>query len=290
MIPFKLSTSHRAVTTTTATITAHHRSPSLTAYLQLQGWVVLFLLSRGHLNCDSVIPFKLSTSHSAVTTTLATLTTHLQLQGWVVLFLLSCGHLNCDSVIPFKLSASHRAITTTTTSLQRLPLTTTHLQLQAFSTSGKVISPHRSKVRPNTIQALMCLQDWLKKDLKGPDNNGNFFNLFEELEENDNVNDESESAMLTTHHRSPLAPRLGRPLSIVAWPPPQQLYLGFFSNSPTPSSDNNENFFNLFEELKENDNVDDESEVMPFFFMKYELVASELVASELVASELDGLA
>ncbi|GKV36748.1 hypothetical protein SLEP1_g44845 [Rubroshorea leprosula] len=62
----------------------------------------------------------------------------------------------------------------------------------AFSTSGRVISPHRSKLRPNTIQALMCLQDWLKKDLKGSDNNRNFSNLFEELEENDNKDDESE--------------------------------------------------------------------------------------------------
>ncbi|GKV28033.1 hypothetical protein SLEP1_g37133 [Rubroshorea leprosula] len=35
-------------------------------------------------------------------------------------------------------------------------------------------------------------------------------------------------------HCSPPAPRLGRPLSVVVWPPPLQLCLGFFSNSPTP--------------------------------------------------------
>ncbi|GKU88262.1 hypothetical protein SLEP1_g2544 [Rubroshorea leprosula] len=35
-------------------------------------------------------------------------------------------------------------------------------------------------------------------------------------------------------HRSPPAPRLGCPLFAVAWPPPLQLCLGFFSNSPTP--------------------------------------------------------
>ncbi|GKV21453.1 hypothetical protein SLEP1_g31432 [Rubroshorea leprosula] len=66
-----------------------------------------------------------------------------------------------------------------------------------------------------------------------------------------------------SQHRLPLAPpRLGCPLSlsVVAWLPPLQLCLRIFSNSPTLGSDNNGNFFNLFEELEENDNEDDESE------------------------------
>ncbi|KAH7688789.1 Tam3-transposase (Ac family) protein [Dioscorea alata] len=32
----------------------------------------------------------------------------------------------------------------------------------AFSTSGRFINPHRSRLHPNTIEALMCTQDWLK--------------------------------------------------------------------------------------------------------------------------------
>nr|KAJ0221048.1 hypothetical protein LSAT_V11C200064420 [Lactuca sativa] len=31
----------------------------------------------------------------------------------------------------------------------------------AFSTSGRLISPHRSRLKPNTIEALMCAQSWL---------------------------------------------------------------------------------------------------------------------------------
>ncbi|WCJ30305.1 hypothetical protein M5689_011873 [Euphorbia peplus] len=31
----------------------------------------------------------------------------------------------------------------------------------AFSTSGRVISQHRSRLRPNTVEALMCTQSWL---------------------------------------------------------------------------------------------------------------------------------
>ncbi|GKE60504.1 zinc finger BED domain-containing protein DAYSLEEPER-like protein, partial [Tanacetum coccineum] len=31
----------------------------------------------------------------------------------------------------------------------------------AFSTSGRLISPHRSRLRPDTIEALMCAQSWL---------------------------------------------------------------------------------------------------------------------------------
>ncbi|OMO58912.1 putative Zinc finger, BED-type [Corchorus capsularis] len=31
----------------------------------------------------------------------------------------------------------------------------------AFSTSGRVVSPHRSRLHPNTLEALMCSQNWL---------------------------------------------------------------------------------------------------------------------------------
>ncbi|KAF7812880.1 zinc finger BED domain-containing protein RICESLEEPER 2-like [Senna tora] len=35
----------------------------------------------------------------------------------------------------------------------------------AFSTGGCVLSPHRSRLNPNTVEALMCSQDWLRIEL-----------------------------------------------------------------------------------------------------------------------------
>ena len=38
-----------------------------------------------------------------------------------------------------------------------------------FSTGGRVVSPHYSKLHPNTLEALMCAQNWLlakKRDMK----------------------------------------------------------------------------------------------------------------------------
>lgn len=37
----------------------------------------------------------------------------------------------------------------------------------SFSTGGRVLTPHRSKLRPDTLEALMCLQDWLWTEMKG---------------------------------------------------------------------------------------------------------------------------
>ena len=31
----------------------------------------------------------------------------------------------------------------------------------AFSTSGRFLTPHHSRLRPDTLEAMMCLQDWL---------------------------------------------------------------------------------------------------------------------------------
>lgn len=36
-----------------------------------------------------------------------------------------------------------------------------------FSTSGRVISAHRSRLHPNTIEALMCTRDWLWSEIEG---------------------------------------------------------------------------------------------------------------------------
>ena len=37
----------------------------------------------------------------------------------------------------------------------------------AFSTSGRVLSPHRSKLHPKTVEALMCAQNLLWARIKG---------------------------------------------------------------------------------------------------------------------------
>ena len=36
-----------------------------------------------------------------------------------------------------------------------------------FSTSGKIISPHRSRLAPSMIEALMCMQAWSHADILG---------------------------------------------------------------------------------------------------------------------------
>ena len=36
-----------------------------------------------------------------------------------------------------------------------------------FSTSGRLLSPHRSELHPMTVEALMCAQNWLWAEIKG---------------------------------------------------------------------------------------------------------------------------
>ena len=37
----------------------------------------------------------------------------------------------------------------------------------AFSTSGRFVSPHRNRLHPKTLEALMCAQNWLWAEIKG---------------------------------------------------------------------------------------------------------------------------
>ena len=37
----------------------------------------------------------------------------------------------------------------------------------AFSTSGRLVSPHRSRLHPKTLEALMCAQSWLLNEIRG---------------------------------------------------------------------------------------------------------------------------
>ena len=36
-----------------------------------------------------------------------------------------------------------------------------------FSIGGRKVSKHRSKLHPNTLEALMCAQSWLWKEIEG---------------------------------------------------------------------------------------------------------------------------
>ncbi|KAF1888821.1 hypothetical protein Lal_00036863, partial [Lupinus albus] len=47
----------------------------------------------------------------------------------------------------------------------------------AFITSGRFLTPHRSRLRSHTLEALMCLQDWLWTDVRGSSKSRENFNF-----------------------------------------------------------------------------------------------------------------
>lgn len=47
-----------------------------------------------------------------------------------------------------------------------VPVTTVASE-SAFSTSGRVLSEHRSRLTPQMVEALMCLQNWFRNKYKG---------------------------------------------------------------------------------------------------------------------------
>ncbi|GJX20728.1 zinc finger BED domain-containing protein RICESLEEPER 2-like protein, partial [Tanacetum coccineum] len=46
------------------------------------------------------------------------------------------------------------------------PLVSTLASESAFSISGRLISPHRSRLHPKTLEALMCAQSWLLNEIR----------------------------------------------------------------------------------------------------------------------------
>ncbi|KAF1895890.1 hypothetical protein Lal_00033953 [Lupinus albus] len=53
--------------------------------------------------------------------------------------------------------------------LLAIPISTVASE-SSFSTGGRILTPHRNRLRPDTVEALMCLQDWLRGDMKGSSN------------------------------------------------------------------------------------------------------------------------
>ena len=47
-----------------------------------------------------------------------------------------------------------------------IPMTTVASET-AFSTNGKLLSLHHSRLHPRTLETLMCAQSWLWSELKG---------------------------------------------------------------------------------------------------------------------------
>jgi hypothetical protein len=57
-------------------------------------------------------------------------------------------------------------------------LVTTVASESAFSTSGRVLSEHRSRLASDMLEALMCSQDWLRNKYKCETTLSWLFNLF----------------------------------------------------------------------------------------------------------------
>ncbi|XP_044427106.1 zinc finger BED domain-containing protein RICESLEEPER 2 [Triticum aestivum] len=63
----------------------------------------------------------------------------------------------------------------------------------AFSTSGRVLSAHRSRLTPNVAEALMCMQAWSRADMLGGWNSTLFSTFQSVLEDEEEEMDESTS-------------------------------------------------------------------------------------------------
>ncbi|KAF1870868.1 hypothetical protein Lal_00030178 [Lupinus albus] len=62
--------------------------------------------------------------------------------------------------------------------LLAIPISTIALE-STFSTSGRLLTPYhmRSRLRPHTLEALMCFQDWLWTDVRGSSKSRDDFNF-----------------------------------------------------------------------------------------------------------------
>nr|XP_023922906.1 zinc finger BED domain-containing protein RICESLEEPER 2-like [Quercus suber] len=65
-----------------------------------------------------------------------------------------------------------------------IPMTTVASE-SAFSTSGRLLSPHRSRLHHDTLEALMCGQSWLWSELKGVLKDATIQNVLDDYEEDE---------------------------------------------------------------------------------------------------------
>ncbi|CAN6182827.1 unnamed protein product, partial [Urochloa humidicola] len=64
-----------------------------------------------------------------------------------------------------------------------IPITTVASE-SAFSTSGRILSEHRSRLTPKMLEALMCSQSWLRHTLKDDgDRENSFWSCLEDIQE-----------------------------------------------------------------------------------------------------------
>ncbi|KAK4589560.1 hypothetical protein RGQ29_020214 [Quercus rubra] len=65
-----------------------------------------------------------------------------------------------------------------------IPMTTVASE-SAFSTSGRLLSPHRSRLHHDTLEALMCGQNWLWSELKSVLKDATIQNILDDYEEDE---------------------------------------------------------------------------------------------------------
>ena len=65
-----------------------------------------------------------------------------------------------------------------------IPMTTVASK-SAFSTSGRLLSQHHSRLHHDTLEALMCGQNWLWSELKGVPKDATIQNVLNGYEENE---------------------------------------------------------------------------------------------------------
>uniref|UniRef100_A0A2N9IFL9 CCHC-type domain-containing protein n=1 Tax=Fagus sylvatica TaxID=28930 RepID=A0A2N9IFL9_FAGSY len=78
-------------------------------------------------------------------------------------FMVVTGHYISDSWI---LESQYPTLQRLARDILAIPVTTIASE-SAFSTSGRLLSPHHSRLHPRTLEALMCAQSWLWSELKG---------------------------------------------------------------------------------------------------------------------------
>ena len=66
----------------------------------------------------------------------------------------------------WKIDESYPTLRKIAIDILAIPVSSIALE-SAFSTGGRVVSAHRSRLHSQTVEALMCLQNWMVDDVKG---------------------------------------------------------------------------------------------------------------------------